>query len=126
MAKNLMLFNTRFHYCQGPGERDSVASVKKGCSFSCQRKAWRAKDLCTIVFHCPGIVKHFACKSHSLCTILLLILVLLLFALSSYFCVQQIFLISTHDLCLLRLQFSFPACCRVRGKREGRASSVWF
>lgn len=99
----------------GAGERDSVPSVKRGCSFSCQRKAWWAKDLCTIVFRCPGIVEHFACKSHSLCTILLLILVLLLFALSSYFCVQQIFLISAHDLSLF--------CSPPEG---GKGSVLWF
>lgn len=88
MVKNLMLFNTILHHCQGPGEWDSFPSGKKGCPFSCQRKAWWAKDLSSTVFHCPEIVEHFACKSHSLCTLLLLILVLLLGYCLLYHCIS--------------------------------------
>lgn len=42
----------QYHLTPLPGERDSFCSVKKGCSFSHQRKAWWAKGLSTTVFHC--------------------------------------------------------------------------
>lgn len=89
----------KYHLTSLPGARG------KGLFPSCEERMFLflseesvvEKSVSTTVFHCPGIVEHFAWKSHPLCTLLLLILVLLFLALSSYFHFQQIVLISTHD-----------------------------
>lgn len=60
----------RYHLAAllGTGKRTlSLASRKKGCSFSVREKG----KVCLLLFPCPGLGEHFACKSPSRCTLLL-------------------------------------------------------